>query len=503
MEAGEKSIQKHGQAANPQQLAHFTLAKKLSQQLMRQVDPNSVPVATAPIGSELGEGATPALDRKNMESLGDFLQWAADNKITWDGKRVAWVLGPGEQAPPGAWKFKTYKIDRERDPYDRSAVEVPAYADKDALVKLVGYLRDSQEAKNEKVFAVMLGRLINQTNQFLEKEEQIGPRTEQKPAEVFNQNSVVDGFKDDTISMKDPYAGIQEFMKATDPNLILNRMTWADVSSKAGLIDWLRGVKFIGEDGKAYDPTAPGADPCGAIHILYLRAKYLSQYATDRLRPGFAKLEQAYFKQIQVLGPQFDNNGQPCAVTKPGTTGPEKPAQPTQPGQGGELSAATPQILQRLSSLRPFNAQYISFPEIKNFVDLYATYANNPIVTQLASNINQYIETSKIYLGTDTIQLNNITNDRFKSMLKNPSSGGAAAAQNACNLLYDTVVYAGQLYQRLVTSLQTVAQDPERGKYIEYRAMQQQVTPGGPQQTNVTDLDDLRHRLEREWMANR
>ena len=59
------------------------------------------------------------------------------------------------------------------------------------------------------------------------------------------------------------------------------------------------------------------------------------------------------------------------------------------------------------------------------------------------------------------------------------------------------------LYQRLVTSLQTIAQDPERGKYIDYRGMQQQITPGGPQQTNATTLHDLSASLEREWMARR
>jgi hypothetical protein len=419
--AGQESIQKKGQQANPQQLANYVLAKKLAEQLMRQVDPTSVPAAGAPIGTAAGEGVTPSLDRKNLETLGDFLQWAADNQVTWEGKRVAWVLKPGEQAPAGAWKFRTYKIDRERDPYDRSAIEVPAYADKDALVKLISYLRDSQEAKSEKVFSVMLGRLIVQTNQFLEKDEQIAPRPEQKAAETFDANMLVDGFKDSTLNIKDPYAGIQDFMKATDPNLTAVRMTWADISNKAGLIDWLRGMKFIGADGKAYNPTDPGADPCGAVHVLYLRAKYLSQYATDKLRPGFAKLEQAYLKQIQTLGPQFDFNGQACSVTSPSVAVADSDAKSQRPEQAGQ-QAVNPQALRELSTLRPFDSQSINFSEIVLFLDKYGALANDATVNQQINQVKLSIqEVNNIMpVRSDNFSLVNLTSTKVKTLTRQP-----------------------------------------------------------------------------------
>jgi hypothetical protein len=482
--AGEKSIQKRGQQTDPQQLATLVLAKKMAQQLMRQVDPNSVPKATAPIGSELGEGATPELDRKNLESLGDFLKWASDNAITWDGKRVAYVYNdPNQQGPVGYWKFLTYKIDRERDPYDRTAIQVPAYADKDALIKLITYLRDSQEAKTEKVFAVMLGRLINQTNQFLEKTEQIGPRTEQKPAEAFNANDVVDGFKDTTINIKDPYAGIQEFMKATDPNMILNRMTWRDVSSKAGLIDWLRGMKFIGEDGKPYDPTAPGVDPCGAIHVLYLRAKYLSQYATDRLRPGFSKLEQAYLKQIQTLGPQFDFNDQACAVTKPGTITPQQPGQPGQQGQSGQPGKISPQALQQLAALRPFHTNNIDFREIKLFLDRYNQLANKPGIDAMIGQIKHSMDMANRLMGTADapIQIDNLTGDQVKDWSNQPIP--------LLNILNTIISYSGRVYQDFFNEFNTIL-----GEDVA-RPVEQQLTV---QQTNLGTILRVRDNLIRE-----
>jgi hypothetical protein len=172
---------------------------------------------------------------------------------------------------------------------------------------------------------------------------------------------------------------------------------------------------------------------------------------------------------------------------------------PEQSGQGG-LAAASPQILTQLSSLRPFNANYISFTEISTFVDLYAKFANDDDTRRTAADLTKYISTFKLYLGqaSPTIPLTNITTSRFKSMLK-----AGNEATNASNLLYDIVFYAGQMYQTLIVSLQSLAQDAERGKYIDYRSMQQQVVPGGPWQTNLTTLDSLRKAIQREWMAQK
>lgn len=166
---------------------------------------------------------------------------------------------------------------------------------------------------------------------------------------------------------------------------------------------------------------------------------------------------------------------------------------PQQAGQG--LSGVSPQILQQLSSLRPFNSQFISFGEIQKFLDLYNKYANDPTVKQMVDRINQDIGyfKSRTNMGSDTIQLYNFTTDAFKMLLRNPRDGINAAA-----LLHEIIVYAGQLYQRLVTSLQTLAQDAERAKYIDYRGMQQQVAPGGPQLTNVNTLNRLKFNLDEE-----
>ena len=178
------------------------------------------------------------------------------------------------------------------------------------------------------------------------------------------------------------------------------------------------------------------------------------------------------------------------------TTPQVNPQQAGQAGQAGGLSAASPQILMQLSSLRPFNSQFISLQEISKFLELYEQYANDPNVAQMISKLKFSIQKFKdeTQMGSDTIQLYNLTTSQFRGMLKNPNDAYRVAA-----LLYDVVFYGGQLYQRLVTSLQTIANDPERGKYIDYRAMQQQVTPGGPQLTNVNDINELMYMFKQEW----
>lgn len=505
---------------SPQALGAYKLAKTLLLGLRSAVitDPNDPDFVKKSAPLDFGSETPPDIKPENLKTLGDFLTWAAANKVMWDGKRIAWDYNPGDPdanpaIPPSGekpdiedpWVFQSYQKGRDRDQYTREAVTKTYYANKDGLLKFLTYLRDTPAAKENKVFEVMTGKVISQVNQYLQPQEKIGPRPEDKPAAQFNDNDVVDGFPSNIMDVKKAYDGIQQY--APGFANVPQRLTYGDIKDFGSLQNWVSGMRDAAKPNE--DPTSPEGNPCGIINILYLRAKYLaSQVRYDRLRPKYSELAKVYLTNITNFGKQFTFNGQACAVTQPGTgpgTQPEQPGQ--QPGQGqgqGGLSAASPQILQKLSSLRPFNAQYISFPEIKKFVDLYAQYANDATVTQLASNINQYMDTAKNqYFGTDTLQLNNIDNSRFKALLKNPSTGGGSAAMPACNLLYDVVVYAGQLYQRLVVSLQTIAQDAERGKYIDYRGMQQQITPGGPQQTNVTTLHDLSESLMREWMANR
>lgn len=493
----------------PQVIDAYKLAKKLILGIRSQfiTDPNDPEFVkkTAPL--DFDSKTAPQIKPENLITLGDFLTWAATNQIKWDGQRIAWDYSPGDPdatppipasgTPPdieNPWVFQSYQKGRDRDQYTRQAITKTYYANKDGLLKFLTYLRDTPTAKENKVFEVMIGKVINQANQYLQPDEKIGPRPEDKPASQFNDNDIVDGFPTNIMDIKKPYDGIEQnapmFTNAS------NKLTYGDIKDFGSLQNWISGMRDAATPD--VDPNSAEGNPCQIVHILFLRARYLSsQVRYDRLRPKYSELTKLYLTNITNFGKQFKYKDQACAVTAPGTGPGEKPGQkPGQPGQGGGLAAASPQILMQLSSLRPFNSQFVSFQEITKFFDLYEQYANDATVSQMVNKLKFSMQQfrDETQMGSDTIQLYNLTTNQFQGMLKNPSKAYMVAA-----LLYDVVFYGGQLYQRLVTSLQTIANDPERGKYIDYRAMQQQVTPGGPQLTNVSQLNRLMYSLKQEW----
>lgn len=494
---------------SPQVIDAYKLAQKLILGIRSTfiTDPNDPEFVkkTAPL--DFGSTTAPEVKPENLRTLGDLLTWAAANKIMWDGARIAWDYNPGDPdanppVPPSGekpdiespWVFQSYQNDRDRDQYTRQAVTKTYYANKDGLLKFLTYLRDTPTAKENKVFEVMISKVINQANQYLQPNEKIGPRPEEKPASQFNDGDVVDGFPSNIMDIKKPYDGIEQnapmFTNAS------NKLTYGDVKDLASLQNWISGMRDASTPN--VDPNSAEGNPCQIVHILYLRARYLSsQVRYDKLRPKYSEFAKLYLTNITSLGKQFSYNGQACAVTAPGVGPGEQPGQkPGQPGQAGGLSTASPQILQQLSALRPFNSQFIALGEIENFLTLYGQYANDANVSQMVNKLQFSIQQFKTdtQMGSDTIQLYNMTTDQFKGMLKDPTKAFMVAS-----VLYDIVFYGGQLYQRLVTSLQSLANDPERGKYIDYRAMQQQVTPGGPQLTNVNQLNRLMYSLKQEW----
>jgi len=477
----EVKFNKHGQlAADPNVNLEFrnylTLTKKLADQLEQKYFPSGPGETVVTTGT----GKEAQLGVPDLSSLGNFFDFMVNNQIMVDNKRI--VYSANEQPPdPRLWKPVTaqqikFMMETQNEQNERTQFQADYYVNRDLLVKYVNsILRDSSKEDDEtqKFIKTMLGARLQDINRIFRTKL----TTEYKePEKVLPDNTVLDNTPKDM-----------------DPQTWFNRgnipLTIGDLKGGTAFNAWLSGNSIsIKVDNRQMMINHPEFDRCAIMRILNSRAKYNLDRATSAQAQQVATI---YAQRIQALAGELK-----CDLSDKSS----QQQQQQQQGQGQGLSGASPQILQQLSSLRPFNAQYISFPEIKKFIELYTKYANDADVTKTAADLNGYMEAFKSYLGMrgDTFQLTNIDNNRFKSMLKNPS-----AARQAADLLYDIVVYAGQLYQRLVVSLQTVAQDAERAKYIDYRGMQQQVTPGGPQQTNVTDLNDLRQSLSREWMARR
>jgi hypothetical protein len=466
-EESKRELLKKGQVT-PENKASAEGLKAMLVNLRNQITPSKPdPNRVGQVDSAL------SLSSNHMDSMGDMVTWLATNKVTM-GDQV--IVYPGNIARPSE-EYGYFKIEPGTEiiiPLAKQDRNVVAYWINPTALK--GYLMSLQadpKLRGNVIFQVQLLKLIQDANKQLDVDVS---EEYKEPVQELPDNTEVDRFPK-TIENLERFS-----QPGTEPLL------YGNIKSLEALNSWL-GQKGIGMkvENQVYTMKDQEFDTCAIINYMYGRANLLYQRRTKESAPVML----AYVKSVTEVAKQSN-----CNLTAPGQ---KSNQQQQQSGQGG-LAAASPQILTQLSSLRPFNANYISFTEISTFVDLYAKFANDDDTRRTAADLTKYISTFKLYLGqaSPTIPLTNITSSRFKSMLK-----AANEATNASNLLYDIVFYAGQMYQTLIVSLQSLAQDAERGKYIDYRSMQQQVVPGGPWQTNLTTLDSLRKAIQREWMAQK
>lgn len=463
----ENKFSKQGQATPapaPEQPAVAGL-KSILNSLRDQITPGSGP---NDISHETG-GAD--VFSHNMDSMGDLVQWLASNGTKIGAQAIVY---PGTQQRPSE-EYGYFKIEPGTEivvPIRSSDRTVVGYwINPTALKNYLVSLQADPKLKNNVMFQVQLLKLIQDANKQLDLDvsEQY-----KAPEKVLPETSVLDSVPKDMNPQVWSNTGTVK-LTAGDLKDATSFNAWLNTNSISIIVGG-RGVGF----------NHPDYDRCAILRILNQRAKFNADRSTSADAKSFAA---AYDQKVKAIAAEVkcDLGGQAQKPeNKPGN----------QNGQAGGLAAANPQVLQQLSALRPFNSQYISFTEIEEFLNLYGQYANDANVAQMINKLQFSMQQFRAdtQMGSDTIQLYNLTTDQFKGMLKDP-----AKAYVAASTLYDVVFYGGQLYQRLVTSLQSMANDPERGKYIDYRAMQQQITPGGPQLTNVNQLNRLMYSLKQEW----
>lgn len=398
---------------SPEALQTYQLADKLIKGLFTNdifantIKPGDPDYVKREVPLQFPGGVAPQIKPENLETLGDFLTWAAANKITWDGQRIAWDYTPadpdvpnsqpsgadaGEKIPEDAWVFTSYQRNPNastlRDP-NRQPITKTYYANKDGLLKFLAYLRDSDTAKKNKVFEVMIGKVITQTNTFLKPNEQLGAREPEKPKDQFNKNDLVDGFPGAILDPQQPYAGLEQYMPKF--NGAPQRMTYDDISSFANLQSWLSGMSL--PDRK--NPVGTDGNPCPIINILYLRAKFLAgRQDLDRLRPGYNALAKTYLKNITEFGKQFTYQDKPCDVITP-NAGTQQPGK-DQKGQAQNAQVAA--SLAKVIGALPLKLTDINFSRISTFLQIYGTEVPRLTATSTediqfrAGNINTQIQ---------------------------------------------------------------------------------------------------------------
>lgn len=407
----------------PQQTAAYNLAKKMATDLLETVAPDDPDVVKKPSPLASATGAEVEIKPDNLKDLGDFINWASG--ITWKGKQVAWLKE--EEAPKegNVWTFKAYSQDRSnRDPATRKVNEFMVYADKPALLELLSYLRDSKEAQNEKPYQVQLSKIIGQVNEFLEKNEQLGGKAPKAAdASALDPNAIIDAFPSSTLDMATKYEGADKqpnFEGMPIPLMVKH------ISSREGLIGWLNNMKVKTDKGEFPVFKPESGDPCIAVHILYLRAKYLNGIAVDTPKKSYKKMTDLYLTNIQNFGKTFENAKGPCAVLSPGA-GAADANKGT--GAGAAGGANVDRNVAFIFNNFPLSQQDIDLNRIKDFFKKYTEVVSDNYRDNL-TNVNNIVNTlmAQVSMLTSTgsqnnFPLSNLVTDTAVGWARAPNQG--------------------------------------------------------------------------------
>jgi hypothetical protein len=305
----------------------YRAAKPLLVNLQRIIDPKNAPpeFKGIPLGTDPTKPA-PVANVQDFRTLGDFIQWAAENKLTWQGNRFAWKADEKQAAiDAGALEFNSFPRDRkDRDPVSRDINKIDVYALKDPLKGYLSYLRDN-DARSNKVLEVMLKAIIEEINSKLTGEPIASKAGPEAAKSTLNQDALVDAFPSKELSIETWENGLERAPTFTGLPV---QLTVKDLADQSAFFNWLKDmmIKYKTPDKMIVTSPvlAPKSDPCLAVHILYKRASYLKNKAAmydKRIAPDYDKIVDLYLKSIQQYGSQIMGaDDKPCSVTGPGTT---------------------------------------------------------------------------------------------------------------------------------------------------------------------------------------
>jgi hypothetical protein len=462
----ETKFLKRGQAAPaapaPNQQYVSDALRALLDNLRDQIKPSQEGANQIGMGSGGSELAS-----HNMDSMGDLVEWLTKNATRIGGKIISL---PGNQEKPSD-DYGYFKIEPGTEiltPLQRPDRTSVAYLINPTLLQqyLIS-LQADPKLKGNPIFQVQLLKLIQDVNTQLNLSIS---ETYKEPARTVDDKTELDKIPNPLDPKSSP--GVKGNLSLTS----------GDLKSLETFNSWMINNKLtLKSDKGTVSAGEDGFDQCGVFNALAARAK--SHY-TWRQNADSAFYAQYYWNQIAAVAREAN-----CQIS--GQLG---------AGTSSDTSGATSQaqLLQQLITLRPFNTENISFPEIKQWLETYSAYANDANITALAQKINTAMDSFKNGLNApmDTIQMNNLDTTEFKSMLKQPTD-----SVNMANYLHDIILQAGSLYQRMVNQLQNLGRDSRFADA--YRLLASQVSAGGPQQTNKQDLEELVANLIRLWQQHR
>lgn len=299
------------------------------------------------------------INSENMDSMGDFLEWADAH-----GKRdVAVKVNPDRSNRPGN-NYAFVKVEpgtKIATPLERPDNSPIAYwVNFDGLKKYLQALQGDESLKDNTIFQVQLLKLIQFANQKFDMD--LG-ETYQK---TYN-----DDFKLDDVP---------PVLKDRDSSPGSVPLTYGDLKSQDTFNTWLSKPVAVGRPDfnlrDNADQFLQGNGHCLALNYLNYRA-----IAHMRSRPGYAEIGKVYIGLLQQLAKAF-------GCTLGGQLGQQ------QPGQGqGQPGQASPADVQRVVESLPLDLHEIDFSKIRSFFQQVAPLlANNPSVASTIQAAEQNMQ---------------------------------------------------------------------------------------------------------------
>ena len=411
---------KRGQDAMQQARANLLAMVK---NLQTKLDPNQS--ATPQISWEGDK--QPTLASPNLESLGDFVHWLTQSKITVSGQRVSYDVPEITSQPPAGWVL--YRLETHAATPDQRGTDPGGfYVNPKLLETYITQLQSYETQNPNRTMRFQLGRLIEEANQDL------GTNVSsqyQAPEKVLRDTVILDNVPDTFVDVKSSGYG------GDIP------LTYGDLKDEMTYNSWLKnkGIQFLGQvEGKPSKIPfgAPEFDACAILKILMYRASHKSYTSAEEKEQG-----QIYARQVSNVAKaaNCDLSGQAAAPGSADRQGGQK-QDAGSAGANGMTGQQLQSVINEIIDALPLQLQNIDFNRIKTFQGQMAQLmGNNPTVTNYISSTNDLMsKATALTKSGDTFFQLGISPTAVVNMLKPNAQGFAAANFFTLVQLLDQIV---------------------------------------------------------------
>jgi hypothetical protein len=400
----ELKFTKRGQAAAGATDANRTTLLEHIKNLQDQLQPSGV-VKDPNAGPTISHNGATALGSPQLESLGDLVQWLANNGSKVDGQVIAYVTKPADDENYILYKLETHT----NTPQQRGQDPAGLYVNPNLLQKYIVSLQAEETQRPNAIFQKELSSLIEDANQALGLNI---PTQYQAPEKVLPDAAIVDNVPQiiDPVNL------------AATGNIPL---TYGDLKDTTTFTAWLSKFNVSVKGNPVYVKN-PNYDFKKVIDAIVARAQYLITRAVDAASKERAEI---YARAASVLDGMFGNSktspttsvdgseyGQPQRGTTDQQGGPNH-------GQGGPNAAQA--IVEAVSSL-PFASRDINFGRIENFfTKVKAAVGNDPRINNLITSTTNLMTAVNNKVSAPDIFPMGLSPEDFARQFKNQQTPGS------------------------------------------------------------------------------